>query len=243
MDQPRASRIWELDALRGVCILFVILVHLLFDLSYFLGVSIHSNPTLKFIQQYGGVVFVLLSGLCATLGRRSFRRGAAVFGCGMLVTLVTWAMVPLGMGDDSVVVRFGVLHLLGICMMVWPLFKKLPTWALAVLGGILVVLGYWFEGWTVDVGWLFPFGLKTAAFQSGDYWPLFPQLGWFLLGAVLGRTVYREKRTLLPRFPSEAAPVRFLRWCGRKSLWIYLVHQPLLYGLTALLGILSCTGT
>lgn len=239
MDQPKRSRIWELDALRGVCILCVILVHLLFDLSYFLGVSIHANPALLFIQQYGGVVFVLLSGLCATLGRHSFRRGLAVFGCGMLVTLVTWAMVPLGMADESVVVRFGVLHLLGLCMMLWPLLRKLPTWAMAVLGLVIVVLGYWFAGIEVGPGWLFPLGLKNASFQSGDYWPLFPQLGWFLLGAVLGRTVYREKKTLLPRFPSEAAPVRFLRWCGRQSLWIYLVHQPLLYGLTALLRILS----
>ena len=49
MDQPRSSRIWELDALRGVCILCVILIHLLFDLSYFLGVSIHANPILLFI--------------------------------------------------------------------------------------------------------------------------------------------------------------------------------------------------
>ena len=238
MEQPK-SRIWELDALRGVCILCVILIHLLFDLSYFLGVSIHANPILLFIQQYGGVVFVLLSGLCATLGRRSFRRGLAVFGCGMLVTLVTLAMVPLGMADSSVVVRFGVLHLLGICMMLWPLLKKLPTWAMALVSAVMVVLGYWFACLTVEAGWLFPLGLKSASFQSGDYWPLFPQLGWFLLGAVLGRTVYREKKTLLPRFPSEAAPVRFFRWCGRKSLWIYLIHQPLLYGLVAILQILS----
>ena len=28
------SRIWELDALRGVCILCVIVVHFLFDLSF-----------------------------------------------------------------------------------------------------------------------------------------------------------------------------------------------------------------
>ena len=31
------SRIWELDALRGVCILCVIVVHFLFDLSFFGG--------------------------------------------------------------------------------------------------------------------------------------------------------------------------------------------------------------
>ena len=33
-------RIWELDALRGVCILCVIVVHFLFDLSFLGGLSL-----------------------------------------------------------------------------------------------------------------------------------------------------------------------------------------------------------
>lgn len=234
MEQPK-SRIWELDALRGVAILGVIVIHLLFDLGYFLGVTFHTNAALGFIERYGGVVFVVLSGLCATLGRRSFRRGAAVFACGMAVTAVTYGMVWLGMADETVIIRFGVLHLLGICMMLWPLLRRLPTWAMAVLGALLVVLGYWFNSFYVTVPWLFPLGLRTSGFQSADYWPLLPQLGWFLLGAVLGRTAYKERRTLLPRFPCEAAPVRFFRWCGRQSLWIYLLHQPALYLLMQIL--------
>lgn len=235
MEQPK-SRIWELDALRGAAILGVIVIHLLFDLGYFLGVTFHTSVVLQFIQQYGGVVFVALSGLCATLGRRSFRRGAAVFACGMAVTAVTYGMVWLGMADETVIIRFGVLHLLGICMMLWPLLRRLPTWAMAVLGVLLVILGYWFNSFYVTVPWLFPLGLRTSGFQSADYWPLLPQLGWFLLGAVVGRTAYKERRTLLPRFPSAAAPVRFLCWCGRQSLWIYLLHQPALYLLIQILS-------
>lgn len=234
MGTPKA-RIWELDALRGIAILCVIVLHLLYDLQTFLGWHSLDNPTVHLVMQYGGVLFVVLSGLCATLGSRSFRRGVLVFVCGMAVTLVTWAMTRLGLADDSVRIRFGVLHLLGICMMLWPLLKRLPTWTLAALGVVLVVLGYWFVGLRVECRWLFPLGLKYEGFFSADYFPMCPQLGWFLLGTVLGRTAYREKRTLLPRFPSQAAPVRFFRWCGTHSLWIYLLHQPLIYGLLELL--------
>lgn len=234
MEQSK-SRIWELDALRGLSILCVIVIHLLFDLGYFLGLPIHTSAALLFVQQYGGAVFVVLSGLCATLGRHSFRRGVLVFACGMAVTAVTLGMVRLGMAGETVVIRFGVLHLLGLCMMLWPLLRRLPAWAMGVLGAALVVLGYWLLGVYVEQDWFFPLGLKTIDFYSADYFPLAPHLGWFLLGAVLGRTAYREKRTLLPRFPSEAAPVRLFRWCGRQSLWIYLLHQPLLYGLMELL--------
>lgn len=87
-------RIWELDAFRGVAILAVIVIHLLFDLEYFLGISLgYENPVFQFVKQYGGVVFVVLSGTCVTLGSRSVRRGLIVFGCAMAVTLVTYGMV------------------------------------------------------------------------------------------------------------------------------------------------------
>ena len=35
------DRIWELDALRGVCILCVIAVHLIYDLGFFIGLDLH----------------------------------------------------------------------------------------------------------------------------------------------------------------------------------------------------------
>ena len=228
------KRIWELDALRGLCILCVIVVHFLFDLVYFGGVSLALPPTFLFIQQYGGVIFVILSGLCATLGSRSARRGLIVFGCGMLITLVTFLMWKLGMADSSVVVKFGVLHLLGACMILYPLFRSFPTLGLVTLGIILVVFGYQFTAYTVEARWLFPLGLTYPGFTSGDYFPLLPHLGWYLIGVCLGRTLYREKQTRLPGSFQDSAPARFFCFCGRHSLLIYLVHQPVCYGLLEL---------
>ena len=184
MDAPKA-RIWELDAFRGIAILAVILIHLLFDLRYFLGLSLgYDNTVFQFVKQYGGVVFVVLSGICVTLGRRSFRRGLIVFGCAMAVTLVTLAMVWLGLDSGSVVVRFGVLHLLGIAMLLWPLLRRLPTWAMVAIGLPVVGLGYWFQTFHVSPGWLFPLGLTSAGFSSSDY---FPSVSPFWAGSCWGR--------------------------------------------------------
>ena len=231
------NRIWELDALRGFAVLCVVVLHFLYDLQAMLGIPIADNPVIYIIMQYGGILFVALSGLCATLGRRSFRRGVVVFGCGIGITLVTVTMVRLGMAHESMIIQFGVLHLLGICMMVWPVFKKLPVWALAVLGVVLVVLGYWFDTIVVDTHWLIWLGLKFPGFATSDYFPLLPNLGWFLLGAVVGRTAYGSKCTLLPKFPADKAIIRFFRWCGTHSLWIYLGHQPIIYGILSLLPV------
>ena len=133
----------------------------------------------------------------------------------------------------------GVLHLLGICMMVYPLFRRLPTAPLAALALCIILIGYAITGLRVSAPFLFPLGLVTDHFFSSDYFPIFPQLGWFLLGVVLGRTVYAGKQTLLPGRAQDFFLLRFLRWCGRQSLFIYLLHQPLLYGVLELLAALT----
>lgn len=200
----KTDRIWELDALRGLCILCVILIHLIFDLIYFIGLDLHLPAWYVFIQQYGGVIFVVLSGCCATLGSRSFRRGCIVFACGMLISLVTFGMYRLGMASRDVIVWFGVLHLLGVCMMLYPAYKKLPTQALAAMGVVLVVTGYLISGTVVEAKFLFPFGFAYEGFASSDYFPLLPHLGWYMLGTVLGRTVYADKKRACPARSGKA---------------------------------------
>lgn len=224
-------RIWELDALRGVCILCMIVVHFLFDLSFFGGLDLTLPAWYVFIQEYGGAIFVVLSGVCVTLGSKSVRRGLIVFACGMLITAVTYGMYRLGMSGADVVVKFGVLHLLGVCMLVYPAFKKLPPAALALLGLAIAITGYAIRGVVVPQHWLFPLGLTYEGFTSSDYFPLFPQLGYFLIGAAIGKTAYREKRTFLPGAFQQTPVARFFCWCGRQSLFIYLLHQPIVYGL------------
>ena len=223
------NRIWELDAFRGFCILGVVIVHFVYDLTGLYGILHWDAPVLfRFIQNWGGVLFLLLSGVCATLGSRSVRRGVIVFACGMICTAVTAGMLWLGMAGESIIIRFGVLHCLGLCMILWAAFKKLPTWSLAILGAVMVALGFWFQGIRVEATWLFPLGLTAPGFSSSDYFPLFPHLGFFLLGSVLGRTLYRNKQTLFPKVNTQAPVLRFLSFCGRQSLFIYLLHQPVL---------------
>lgn len=236
------QRIWELDALRGFCILGMVVFHLVYDVTeLYRLVDWQLPPFLDLVQLVGGGIFLVLSGLCVTLGSRSVRRGLIVFGCGMACTLVTWGMYRFGFSGSSMIIRFGVLHCLGICMLLWPLGKKLPTWALAVLGAVIVAVGVYidFADIRTDLRFLFPLGILYPGFSSGDYYPLLPCLGWFLLGAVLGRTVYRKKQTLLPRVNAQAPILRFFCFCGRQSLPIYLVHQPLLSGILTLVTMLK----
>lgn len=233
------KRIWELDALRGLCILGMVAIHFVYDLVELYALVDWKYPALfSFVKDWGGVLFLVLSGICVTLGRSHVRRGLQVLACGMLVTAVTAGMYGLGFADRGIVIYFGVLHCLGCCMLLWQPARKLPTAGLALLGTVFVGLGLWLRTQTVGFPWLIPVGLCSYGFVSSDYFPLLPYFGFFLLGAVVGRTVYRKKETRFPGISSEAVPVRFLTAAGRQSLLIYLLHQPVLTVVSLLLDAL-----
>ena len=230
------KRIWELDFFRGICILGVVIVHLIYDLVELYRIIDWEYPALfSFIKDWGGILFLLLSGICVTLGSKSIRRGLVVFACGMICTAVTFGMYYFELADISIIIYFGVLHCLGVCMLLWPAFQKCPWWLLSVIGLAFVALGFYFKGIRVDFWYLVPLGLHQYGFQTSDYFPLLPNFGFFLLGAVLGKTVYAKKESLLPCVNAENPVIRFFLLCGKHSLWIYLLHQPILNGVCYLL--------
>lgn len=208
----------------------MVAVHLVFDMTELYGFFPRPRgPIYGLFLSWGGVVFFLISGICATLSSRTFRRGIIVFGCGMAVTAVTC------LTDRNLAVYFGVLHCLGCCMLLWPLFRRLSAGALAVAAAACIGLGLLFQQLRVSTSKLFWLGLTTPFFSSADFFPLFPFLGFFLLGTVLGRLLYPKKRTLLPGTDAQKLLLRFLQCCGRHSLPIYLLHQPIILGILELI--------
>ena len=217
------NRIPELDFLRGFCILAMIVVHFIYDLTDLYGILPPSPPSFLILKDWGGIVFFLISGISVTLGYHCLKRGCIVLGCALLVSIVTtMAGLP---------VRFGVLHCLGLCMVLWIIFRPSSPAVLAGFALLFVLTGAILAGITVSVPLLYPLGLCRPDFVSADYFPLFPYLGYFLAGACIGKRYYISRRSLLPGLPFSSAFPRFLCLCGRHSLLLYLIHQPLLLGL------------
>ncbi len=235
------KRIWELDFFRGLFLWGMIGIHLIYDLVDLYGVIQWQQPPayLLFKNRFG-ITFVVLSGLCATFSNHTVRRGIRVFGCGMVCSLATVLMVWAGMAGRDLIIWFGVLHCLGTCMVLWPLFRRFPTPLLLLLGLAMAVYGEWLRPTAYDwATWLFPLGFKSYGFSSSDYFPLLPNLGYFMLGSVLGRLLYKEKRSLLPNVNAETPIIRFFRFCGEHSLLIYMLHQPILAGAVGLIAMLQ----
>ena len=212
------NRIRELDAARGICILGMILVHLIYDLTELYPILHWTYPPFfLFLKDWGAIAFFLISGICVTLGRHHLRRGLIVLGCGILISAVT---ILAG----AMPIRFGVLHCLGLCMLLWHIFRGASVMKLAVFGIASVSLGLIFKGLPVTTAHLYPLGLTAPSFESADFFPFFPYFGYFLLGALWGKTLYKNKKSLFPNFPK----LSFLCFCGRHALFFYLAHQPVL---------------
>lgn len=228
------QRIWELDALRGFLLIGMIGIHLIFDLVDLYGILPWQLPHwYELFKNNYGASFMVLSGLSATLGRRPIKRGLQVFLSGFLCTAATWGMYRMGAADKSLIIYFGVLHCLGMCMMLWAVFGKLPTHWLVVLGLIFWGAGIYLRSCAFSFSWLTFVGFAPYGFASSDYFPLLPNFGYFLLGAALGRKLYASRKSLLPE---KQSALPGLQWLGRNSLLIYLLHQPILAGLCALIA-------
>lgn len=233
-----AARYWEIDAARGVAVIAMVFFHLMWDLQ-FLGMSnvnVFSTPWQTFARGIGSS-FAFLMGLSLTLVAARYQtwadfwtyvlwRGGLVFGLGMLVTLVT--LVALG----EQYVRFGILHLLGSMLVLAAPFVSLPVWRTLTVGLLMIVLGALLTGQTASTHVLLPLGVPPRGVVMADYYPLLPWGGVTLLGVAFGRLGYPDgqRRVVLPAL-AGVAPLRVLRFLGRHSLPIYLLHQPVLLGM------------
>ena len=262
---PSRQRFWEVDALRGVSILTMIVYHTLWDLWYWrvLPDIVLWEGFWKYWQRFTAGSFLILVGVSLTLvyrrerasqppGSRLFlrylRRGLKIFGLGMVITVVV-AVAGVGRVD------FGILHLIGAAtvlaypllglrwpnLLLWLAFSLVGKWIkpLRFDGRWLpLVFGPWMTSVFVDGHWLAPIGIPPTIYPAVDYFPLVPWFGVVLLGVWVGNWFYADNRRLIP-LPGwgELAPVRGLRFLGRHSLAIYLVHQPLILLVLALLGI------
>ena len=212
-----------LDLWRALAVLAMLVFHTLWDLEHFgvLAPGTMETPLADGIRYLGGGSFILISGLLVMRARDPLRRGFFLFCIGLAVAVVTALL--------GVPVRFGILQLLGICMMLChllraPLTRRQGLGSAAVCA--LFFAGAWLLTARVTVSWpyLYPLGLRRADFRSSDYWPLLPWALLYLLGTQLSPALLRGGA-------GERRMPAALTFLGRHSLAIYLAHQPVIYGI------------
>jgi len=240
------DRFWEVDAARGVAIIMMIVYHSTYDLDTLGGYDIQSTSGhwALFADLTAGL-FLFLVGVSLAVSRartsmtgwklfgKYLARGLRILAYGMILTVV---FLVLGMG----VVAFGILQLIGVSIILAYPFLGLRSTNL-VLGALIFAAGQYVL--TQDLYsqsfWLLPFGVVPEGVVMPDYRPLLPWFGVVLIGLFFGNVVYgdgRRRAVLTDKAPVLARPLLPL---GRNSLFVYLIHQPIIIALLAALGIVD----
>lgn len=246
VKRVKKNRLHLIDEYRGFWIVNMIIYHGIWDLVYIFGCNwqwFRSDYT-HLWQQWGCWSFIFISGFCWQMSRQNLKRGLQVFGAGLVITVVTLICMP-----NSRVI-FGVLTLLGSSMLLMipcdKLFQKINPLIGAIISFVIFLFVYpindGFFGFGAQKLVVLPqewyanlfttyLGLPEPGFWSTDYFSILP---WFFM-YVVGYFTYsvflcgklKEKASWI--LSKSICPP--LGWIGRNSLIIYMLHQPVVYGI------------
>ncbi len=237
---PGPRRI-AVDVARGIAVLAMVVYHTAWDLSQLdlietditasLAWSLFARAIAASFLALAGIGLVLAHG--GSVQRRPFLRRLVVLAvAALVVTAVTRIVFPDGY------IFFGILHNMAASSLIALPLVRAPIVvsalaALVVLGAPLALTAPVF-----DEPLLAFLGLGTRVPLTNDYVPIFPWTGFVLAGIVAARLAEPGLRAA----PSHAAGRfgRTLAGIGRRSLAIYLLHQPLIFG--ALWAVKEVTG-
>ena len=231
----RRSRIWELDFLRGVCVLLMVFDHAMYDLALQFGNTWINATDSEFliemierareywrselrytVQDIVVWLFALLCGISCSFSKNNFKRGVEDALFAGIITVVTTAI-----GSP---ITFGILHMFAVAILVWVIVNvccggdKHKTALVCLVLGLAIIF--------IDYGFMQAYELDPNAFADDDsfFW-----LAHWMKGAVPDSAAEVVSADYYPVFPTAgymlvgaaAAPALYpkrrslLPWLGK----------------------------
>lgn len=278
----KRKRVWEIDFLRGIVIILMVLDHsmwFIYDFTYkyfdcnisFINGSYVSFPNdngvvaNNFILGYMNaaewyynlplrwairsiilIVFFMLSGISFHFSKNNLKRGLMLLGFGGIITILTYTLSYIGiLNFQTSAISFGVISCYGGviligCLLKWitnKFSKENSNNIFYIISFFLILLSLFlielYARYKIDVpvnqydflSVLNGFIGNILGYSNfgGDYFPIFPYLAYFLIGIIVGETIYKDKKSL---FKKEFKVFKPINYIGSHTLWIYVFHVP-----------------
>ena len=237
------KRAHEIDFVRGVLIIVVLLDHIMNNFM------IHSNtwyeitgiefwhnmylfsdwywfcPARQLIRQICLIAFCYISGISCAFSKNNWKRAGLmilVFGLLQVITnlLQAWNLVP----GTTFAVDFNIIGVLAFSTLFY-CFVQNQSWKGLTASMLLWLL---FSTYGMDILRTIP-GTEVARvpalvdplFTPADWMPIVPYIAFFFMGAITSYFFYQDRKSKLPRGEWER-PICFI---GRHTIYIYLGHQ------------------
>ncbi len=240
LPDARAVRFPFIDLVKGVAILAMVIYHTGFDLTLqqLIAIDLINDPWWTAFAWLIAGTFVGLVGFNLVLAtragfhpRRYFRRLGLIVGAAAIVSAGTWWF------DARTFVFFGILHQIALASVLGLAFVRVPTVLVALVAAFIFAVPWFFEHQVFDAPLLWWAGLSATDPISIDYVPLFPWFGVALAGMVAARIFLASgTQTALAGWAPGGRLARAGITAGRWTLPIYLIHQPILFGIIFLVA-------
>jgi len=260
--QPRRvgafeKRVHEVDFLRGVLIIIVLIDHILnnFLLNTHEWYLITGNifwedfyGAMRFywdsiarqiIRPICLIAFCTISGISCAFSRNNWKRAGEM--------IVVFAVLAVGsnllqawgwLGDTCTIIDFNIIGVLAFSTLFY-CFVQNSSWkgllASTLCWGLFVTYGMALINSIPGTQLARAPALVKPLFETADWMPIVPYIFFFFLGAIIAYFFYSDRKSKLPRHEWER-PFCFV---GRYTLYIYLGHQvvfiPIFMIITAIL--------
>ena len=226
------NRLAIVDQVRGLAIIGVVIFHLVWDLDFtnLIEPGLASHPLWIAFGRLLAGTFMFLVGVSLVLANReaiqwqpAIKRILKIAFFALIITAATYAVFP------SAFVFYGILHAIAVASILGLAFLRLPTLVIFAIGVMVWLAPLFFTNEAFDSRWVAWIGFSQTPPISNDLVPVFPWFGVTLVGIATARLIFVGRTS--SRFAEMAIQNetgRFLTFCGRHSLIIYLLHQPLL---------------
>lgn len=243
------ERIHTLDEIRGFCVFCMVFDHGLFTYGYMFGNDFSRDffDLLAYISPAFAAAFVLICGVSCMLSHSNLIRGLKISAAALAVTSASLIIMP-----DAPII-FGILHMLGVSVLLYAAAKKLidkiPAMAGIIVCALLFLITFNIERGYLGAGMLrinIPLELYTSnhlmilglisPFKAySDYFPLLPWIFAFFAGIFIGRYAKDGK------FPKCMYKPRilFFSLLGKNAFFVYLIHQPLAWGVFYIISLIG----
>lgn len=243
------NRIFEIDFIRGVCILLVMFDHLMYNFAIcytevaflptmnILGRTYWYSTLRTTVKPIVVATFFLISGISSSFSKNNFTRGFRIVAFALALTVVTTIAGNVS-GNANLVIDFGVIHVFGFSILIYALIQNWKSVPLVIFGCVCTFLAWYIASLDIQTTskLLLPIGVRPIGYQYGDYFSMFPWLGFFVIGGVVGRKIYGERKSLFKEFkPKFSKPLLAM---GRNSIYYYFGEQIILIPTFYIIGMI-----
>lgn len=230
-------RLIGLDVFRGIAVILMVIYHFSFDLDNFGYLALDVRHSFAWrIFSYGIIsCFLFVMGISLLLSHNSGIQAAKVWkrigwlglAC-ILISIGSWSQFP------QTWIYFGILHLIFLSSLLGLFFLNKPILSLITACVILIATNLGYLHTHILFQWLQP--ILNLPNYTEDLTPIFPWFAIVLFGIAFAKYGLHNRLFSQKIWQSPKSISQLLGFLGRHSLIVYLIHQPILFGIFILIA-------